>query len=235
MEPREYAVVLALGVLLGVVAGGLVVAFDVQPFETVDDAVGENELAGIEDGSAVGTESGGGDETATADDGGSTPEGTPTPSSDGGTATATAAPDTRTATASGGGDGTETDAGSATPTATATPAQFAFVVEEITECGRTCRTVTSSVTNDGDETATSVVVETRLYAGNSTAESDRIYTGTEDVGALAAGEAARTTRDVDLSASEALAVDEAGGWVTVETIVRSDQTTERSTTRRQAN
>lgn len=229
MEPREYAVVLSLGVLLGVVAGGLVVAFDVQPFETVDDAVGGNELAGIADGSAVGTESGG--ETATADSGGSMSDGTPTPASDGGTATATAAPDTRTATASGG-DGTETAAGSATPTAT--PAQFAFVVEEITECGTTCRTVTSSVTNDGDETATGVVVETRLYAGNSTAESDRIYTGIEDVGELAAGETARTTRDVDLSASEALAVDRAGGWVTVVTVVQSDQTTERSTTRRQA-
>lgn len=140
---------------------------------------------------------------------------------------------TATATPSdGAGSGGGSDAGGAT-TATPEPAPaFAFTVEQIEKCGQTCRDVTSSVENDGEETATSVTVYSRIFVGNSTAEDDLAWQGKEQVGTLDAGETHAATKRVKLSYSEALAVKRADGWITVQTTVQSDEKTVTFTRRR---
>jgi hypothetical protein len=147
------------------------------------------------------------------------------------------APTTTTATDGGGtndggadagatGDGGASDGGATTP---AEPS-FAFVVDDVEACGETCRDVTSTLTNDGTA-ASDVTVDTRIYAGNGT-DGDAVWQGSEPVGSLGAGESYTTTKRVELSFGDALAVQGADGWITVETTVESDERTVTFTERR---
>jgi hypothetical protein len=108
---------------------------------------------------------------------------------------------------------------------------FAFAVEGIERCGRTCRDVTSTLTAES-ASASSVTVTTRIYAGNGT-DGEGVWRGRERVGELAAGGSYTATTRVDLSLADALAVEGAGGWVTVRTTVRSTETTTTFTRRRE--
>lgn len=128
---------------------------------------------------------------------------------------------TATPTASGGVTATET-----TETATAAPGRpaFAFAIDRVERCGRTCRDVTSTLTNRGDAPATGVVVYTRVFVGNDT-EGDVVWSGRESVGRLAPGATHTATRRVELSYREGFAVRRADGWITIQTTVRSDQRT----------
>jgi hypothetical protein len=108
---------------------------------------------------------------------------------------------------------------------------FAFAIDRIEECGRSCRDVTSTLTNDGAD-ATDVTVYTRIYVGNGT-DGDVIWEGNERVGDLGAGESYTTTERVELSLVDAVVVESAGGWITVQTTVQSDETTVTFTQRRQ--
>ena len=115
-----------------------------------------------------------------------------------------------------------TDATGTSATATPGPA-FDFSVDDLAECGETCRDVEATLTNNQDETATDVTVDIRMYAGNGTG-GERVWEGTESVGRLAAGESATITRRVELSTADAIAVQQADGWVTVEATVESNGT-----------
>jgi len=154
--------------------------------------------------------------------------------------TATDGGTTPTADGSSGasGDGETT----ATPTAdgsatTATPVEqpFALTIDGVEDCGTTCRDVTVSLTNQQSEDATGVTVYTRVFAGNSTAESDEVWRGSEDVGALSAGETTTSTKRVELSFQEAYAVDQADGWVTIQTTIETDDGAVTFTERRNVN
>jgi hypothetical protein len=126
----------------------------------------------------------------------------------------------------------ESDAGETTATATATPEPaFAFTIDRIEECGETCRDVTSTLANDGAP-ARDVTVYTRIYVGNGT-DGDVVWEGRERVGALDAGASYTTTKRVELSFADALAVRNAGGWITVQTTIQSDEKTVTDTERRQ--
>ncbi|MBX0324167.1 hypothetical protein EGH21_14105 [Halomicroarcula sp. F13] len=127
-------------------------------------------------------------------------------------------------TDSGGADSAET-------TATATP-PFGFTIDDIENCGQTCRDVTSTLTNQQDTTATDVTVYTRIYAGNGT-DGDVVWEGSEPVGTLDAGESYTATKRVELSYSEALAIENEDGWITVQTTVQSDDRTVTFTDQRQ--
>lgn len=109
----------------------------------------------------------------------------------------------------------------ATSTATPTTQPFAVVIEQVEECGETCRDVTVSLTNRQSDAASDVTVYTRVFAGNSTDDGDVVWRGTEAVGSLGAGETHTTTKRVELSYSEALAVERADGWVTVQTTIET--------------
>jgi len=127
-----------------------------------------------------------------------------------------------TATDDGGSDGGGSDG--STATAESGP-PFVFEVTEIDECGRTCRDVTVTLFNEQEDTATGVTIYTRIFAGNSTDESDKVWEGKEDVGRLEGGGSVTATKRVELSLMEANQVRENDGWVTVLTTVRSDETT----------
>ena len=84
------------------------------------------------------------------------------------------------------GETTSDSDGTATPTtdgaSTATP-PFGFVIDNIEECGQTCRDVTSTLSNQQDATAENVTVHTRILAGQGT-DGDVVWRGSEDVGTL---------------------------------------------------
>jgi len=127
----------------------------------------------------------------------------------------------------------ESESGETTAAAEPGPA-FAFTIDRIEECGRTCRDVTSTLENDGDTAASDVTVYTRIYAGNGT-DGDVIWEGRERVGELGAGESYTTTERVELSLADAVAVENEDGWITVQTTIESDEKTVTDTQRRQVN
>ncbi|KAB1188021.1 MULTISPECIES: hypothetical protein [Haloferax] len=141
---------------------------------------------------------------------------------------------------SSGGDSSGSDGGSddsgdtntADQTQAASGPPFAFTIVSIEECGQTCRDVTSRLTNQQEADATGVTVYSRIFAGNSTASEDEVWRGSEAVGNLDAGESYTTTRRVQLSFSEAFAVQQADGWITVQTTIQTDQRTLTYTERR---
>ncbi|MFD1599055.1 hypothetical protein [Halobellus rarus] len=116
--------------------------------------------------------------------------------------------------------GTTDTAAASTPTP-----PFGFVIENIEECGTTCRNVTSTLTNQQDTTAEEITVHSRIFAGQGVDEDDQIWRGEEPVGTLGPGESYTTTREVELSFQEGLAVQNEDGWITIQTTVETaDQT-----------
>ena len=132
-----------------------------------------------------------------------------------------------------GGDGETSDSDDADSTAesSSTP-PFTVTIDRIEECGQTCRDVTSTLTNQQETDATGVTVYSRIFVGNSTASDDEIWRGSQQVGALAAEESFTATRRVELSYSEAFAVQQADGWITIQTTIQTDQRTLTYTERR---
>lgn len=109
---------------------------------------------------------------------------------------------------------------------TASDAQSFTVIADNTEkCGRTCRDVTSTVTNEQDVTAEDVSVSTRIFAGKGT-DGDQVWQGSEDVGTLGAGESHTATKRITLSFGDAWSVKRADGWITIRTTVESAEGTE---------
>lgn len=138
---------------------------------------------------------------------------TATPESDDDGSTATESPDSSTATA------------------TPTP-PFGFAIDTIEECGQTCRDVTSTLTNQQDATAENVTVYTRIFVGQGT-DGDEIWRGQEDAGTLSAGDSYTAEKRVELSLSDGLAVENNGGWITVQTTVEAEGQTVTFTDERQ--
>lgn len=108
--------------------------------------------------------------------------------------------------------------------ATAEESPLTFTVEEIDDCGETCRDVTATVENTQDEPAESVTVSTSIYAGENSTE-ELVWEGTEDIGTLAGGDSHTSTKRVDLSLTEAYAIDQNDGWITIVTTIESDEET----------
>lgn len=125
---------------------------------------------------------------------------------------------TATATADGSGD-----SGS---DSTAQSSAFLFSIDNIEECGQTCRDVTATLHNEQNETATGVTVYTKVFAGeNNTAADDRVWEGKSAVGTVAAGGSHTTTERVELSLMEANKIQQRDGWITILTTVQSDERT----------
>ncbi|SHG52211.1 hypothetical protein [Halobaculum gomorrense] len=136
-----------------------------------------------------------------------------------------------TGTVYGDAGGSSGDSGGATNTASGGSSDanslppYTFAVTSIEECGQTCRDVTVRLDNNRNETATGVTMYTRIFAGNSTDSSDKVWEGKRDVGTLEAGESITATSRVQLSYSEGYQVKQADGWVTILTTVESDDVT----------
>lgn len=116
------------------------------------------------------------------------------------------------------GSGTDSPSGETLP--------FSFTIDSVEECGQTCRDVTATLHNNQNETATGVVVYTRVFAGeNTTAEDDRVWQGKEEIGTIAAGASHSSTERVELSLQEANMIQQRDGWITIFTTVQTDDRT----------
>lgn len=96
--------------------------------------------------------------------------------------------------------------------------QYRFTVDKIEKCGETCRDVTATLENTGEEPRTGVVVETRIYA-----DDDLLWRGNSTAGDLSPGESYTTTERVKLGYSDAMAVKRNDGYITIQTIVHSEE------------
>lgn len=128
--------------------------------------------------------------------------------------------DSGSSSGDGPGDAGTTDSGPS----------FAFTIDRIESCGETCRDVTTTLTSE-DAGSTDVTVYTRIYVGNGT-DGDVAWQGSEPIGDLDAGESYTGTKRVDLSMTDAFAIQRAGGWITVQTTIESDEKTVTTTERR---
>lgn len=129
-------------------------------------------------------------------------------------------------------DGTEPSEGARVhspdePDATeATGRAYAVELDDMTECGETCREATVALRNRMNIDAENVVVYTRIYAGDSTHPDDVVWADNYELGTLGAGEVYRTTERVDLTPQQTNNVREAGGTVTARATIESTQATE---------
>lgn len=105
-------------------------------------------------------------------------------------------------------------------------APLSFTIDDIEECGETCRDVTATLDNNQNETETNVTVFVRIFAGDNNTETDNlVWEGTEDAGTIEAGGSHSTTERVELSLRDARKIDQEDGWITILTTIESDDTT----------
>lgn len=105
---------------------------------------------------------------------------------------------------------------------------FSFVVDDVQECGMTCQDVTATLHNNQNETATGVTGYIRIFAGSDNTDTDDlVWEGTEEIGTIEAGRPHTTTKRVELSVGDARKVDRENGWITILTVVKTDQKTVR--------
>lgn len=98
---------------------------------------------------------------------------------------------------------------------------YYFTINSIEKCGQTCRDVTVTLTNNRNQTANDVTVYTRIYAGNNTDQSNKVWEGKEQIGTMQPNESVTSTKRVKLSYSEGLKVKNHDGWITIVTTVES--------------
>lgn len=124
-----------------------------------------------------------------------------------------------------GGSGTSSTSSSSSSSSTDTP-PFTFTVDDLEECGHTCRDVTATLHNEQEETATGVTVYIRIFAGKDNTDTDDIvWEGSEEVGTLEAGGHHTTTERVELSVRDGWSIEREDGWITILTAVETDDRT----------
>jgi len=85
-----------------------------------------------------------------------------------------------------------------TATPTPTPVDgigYNVVLNELTKCGQTCRTMDYTTQNRGTDDATGVVAKIRVYTPDT--DGEQVYDGEQDIGDLNAGTQRQSTKDVD--------------------------------------
>lgn len=122
---------------------------------------------------------------------------------------------------SGTDDGQSTASDDGDTQAASSP-PFVFSIDRIEKCGPTCRDVMVTLHNEQNQTAENATVYTRIYAGNSTADDDRVWQGKKAVGTMDADSSVTKTQRVSLSYADGYAIKQNDGWVTIVTTVQSD-------------
>ena len=98
-------------------------------------------------------------------------------------------------------------------------------VVEIVECGRTCREVTTTLTNTGTADATAVRVAATVVAGETL-----VWETDEEIGRLEAGATVTRTQRIDIDVVSALAIENNDRTITITTTITSAQQTEQFVT-----
>lgn len=139
--------------------------------------------------------------------------------------TETSADDSTSGSGDDSNSGSDSTDDSSDDTQQVASSPFTFVIDQIEDCGTTCRDVTVTLTNEQNQTDEDVTVYTRIYAGNTTDDDARIWEGKEAVGTMDAGASVTRTQRVSLSYSDAYSVQQNDGWITVVTTVQSNNET----------
>lgn len=105
--------------------------------------------------------------------------------------------------------------------------QYYFYIEDVEECGTICRDVTVRLENRDSDPVENVRVETVVYA-----DGDEMWRGNETVERIGAGETYTATRRVNIDVWDALRIKTNEGYVTIVTVIRSDDSTTRFERRR---
>jgi hypothetical protein len=137
---------------------------------------------------------------------------------------------TTTAGTGPGADGTTSGAATGTTGGSGIDAggsDYAFAIERIEPCGNVCRNVTARLTNEAETAREDVRVTTRMVV-----DGDVIWSGNESVGTLAPGESHTSTRRVDVGFTGGLKISANDGYVTIVTVVRSEDGVARFENRR---
>lgn len=104
--------------------------------------------------------------------------------------------------------------------------RFSYTIDDIEECGQTCRDVTVTLYNEHDVPASDVTVHTRIYAGENTTDSDDlVWKGERDIGTIEAGGSYTTTERVEVSYWDGLKIQQRDGWITLVTTIESAEAT----------
>lgn len=129
--------------------------------------------------------------------------------------------DTSGTASDGSGDGAATGGGTDDGSdGAADRAPYGFTIDRIEGCGTTCREVTATLTNTGNETRSDVRVNTKLLA-----DGDELWEGDQTVGDMESGEAFTETRTVDVGYWGGVQIQRNDGYVTIRTTVTSEQGT----------
>ena len=116
----------------------------------------------------------------------------------------------------GGQVGTGTPNGTAGANTTGGP--FDLSVENITSCGETCRVITATLTNQGNDTAENVTVTSTVLAGDTVITERRTQ-----VDNLSPNETVTRTIRVSVSLDDVRAIQQNDGRITIRTVVTSEQ------------
>lgn len=113
-----------------------------------------------------------------------------------------------------GGGGTAPPAN----TTNASSAPLSHTVENISNCGQTCRIMNATVTNQGNTTAANVEVQYRIYTGD-----EQVWRGNATVGTLAVNASEPIQKRIEVSAGAGLMIRGNDGNVLIRANVTSDQ------------
>ncbi|WP_415382970.1 hypothetical protein [Halosimplex sp. TS25] len=90
-------------------------------------------------------------------------------------------------------------------------------IENVTNCGVRCRTVTANLTNTGNETLENVTADTRILADDT-----RVWNRTVRFDNVSANASVNRTARIRLSYVEAFTIANNDGWIRLNTTVRWD-------------
>jgi hypothetical protein len=104
---------------------------------------------------------------------------------------------------------------------------YALSLQQIENCGTTCREATGTLTNEGSETRQDVTVTTKVLA-----DGELLWSSEESVGTLNPGESHTSTRRVNLTYEDGTKIMANDGYVTVVVVVHSKSGTVQFSERR---
>jgi len=112
----------------------------------------------------------------------------------------------------------------ATEDAPSSNATFAFTIDNVSNCGQTCRLLNSTVRNELDRAAENVTLHIQIFT-----EDEGVWEGTTQVGDLESSESATSTTRIEVSPRNGLAIQQNDGNVTIVTDVRATNASQQFT------
>lgn len=126
-------------------------------------------------------------------------------------------PTTDESPAADGSSGPTSDGDTNNRNATTRLEPFNLRQQNVTKCGMTCRVVTVTLTNMGNNMAKNISVESRIFAGDS-----HIETRQTTIRRLRPNETVVRTIRIDAGLQDVIRIKQNGGRITVQSTIKSD-------------